>query len=253
MIYCIFTPFLWATQGQWYSLANKETGSELARVFSISSQEAAMCEQGLLGTNPEAVSMLAGAGWPWVPVFSLQQASVSLFVKKKWSPRGDFYGPLSTLSTIWSRGGSLPVPWHPNSSNIASVLLFLWLLMPFYAGLVLTSHFLIWLPHHGDCFHAHLSDFRSTSQARRCWSTGSPQDGHAASSRLVAVRWLCILDRFLDCGSAALAPALMHMCSPWHSEVPQCQSWVRAERIAGAGPVGGWKRGELVEPGNILN
>lgn len=47
-----------------FLLANKATGSELARVFSISSQEAATCEQGLLGTKPEAVSVLAGTGWP---------------------------------------------------------------------------------------------------------------------------------------------------------------------------------------------
>lgn len=172
MIYFIFTPSLWATQGQWYSYWQvRQQALSLPGFFpsplrrSMYGRKQLTCEQGLLGTNPEAVSMLTVMGWPWVSMFSLYQASVSLFVKKKWSPRGDFYGPLSTLSAIWR--GFLHVPWHPNSSNGAFALLFLWLLMPFYFLALSDIPFL----HPGDCFHAHLSDFRSTSQARRCLST----------------------------------------------------------------------------------
>lgn len=260
MIYFIFTPSLRATQGQWYSCWQiRQQALSLPGFFpsplrrSVYGRKQLTCEQGLLGTNPEAVSVLDGTGWPWVPVFSLHQASVSLFVKKKWFPRGDFYGPLSTLSATWPRGGFLPVPWHPNSSNGAFALLFLWLLMPFYF-LALSD---IPFP---DLAGSSWSLFSCSSVWFQKHISGSQVFKHPGLPRMVTLQahawWRCSGPAFWT-GSWTVVllpqPLLWCACSPWYSEVPQCQSWVRAERIAGAGPIAGWRRRESVEPGSILN
>lgn len=170
-------------------------------------------------------------------------------ISQKWVLRPFVY----IVCHLTKRKGFLHVPCHPNSSNGAFALLFLWLLMLFYVLALFDIPF-------PDLAGSWWRLFSCSSVWFQNYISGSQVFKYPGLPRMVTLQahalWQCSGPAFWT-GSWTVVllpqPLLWCTCSPWHSEVPQCQSWVRAERIAGACPNGGWRRRELVESGNILN